>query len=161
MTKVALDAVGTSTTLESNKSHGDLYRQLCSSSKKLALITELFWTYMEPLCCVSRGKTGQADAGRPWCCMPSLPLVLSSCAWCAHCRRCSPVGRRSHIGSARVAPRLRLLPPASPLCFTAKEFKRHRRGRTCWHGTCSSLRACMHRWLRNLLHVLHHGPCDV
>ena len=61
--------------------------------KQLALITALFCPYMEPLCCVSRGKTGQADTGRPWCCTPSLPLVLSSRAWCAHCRRCSPVSR--------------------------------------------------------------------
>jgi hypothetical protein len=29
--------------------------------KKLALISELFWTYMEPLCRVSRGKAGEAD----------------------------------------------------------------------------------------------------
>jgi hypothetical protein len=32
--------------------------------KKLALITELFWTYMEPLFYVSRGKTGEAGAGK-------------------------------------------------------------------------------------------------
>ena len=32
--------------------------------KKLALITELFCTYMEPLCCVSRGKSGEADTGK-------------------------------------------------------------------------------------------------
>jgi hypothetical protein len=32
--------------------------------KKLALITELFWTYMEPLCRVSRGKTGEGDVGQ-------------------------------------------------------------------------------------------------
>jgi hypothetical protein len=32
--------------------------------KKLALITEPFCTYMEPLCHVSRGKTGEADTGK-------------------------------------------------------------------------------------------------
>jgi hypothetical protein len=32
--------------------------------KKLALITALFWTYMEPLWHVSRGKTGEADTGK-------------------------------------------------------------------------------------------------
>jgi hypothetical protein len=32
--------------------------------KKLALITELFWTYMEPLCRVLRGKTGEGETGK-------------------------------------------------------------------------------------------------
>jgi hypothetical protein len=32
--------------------------------KQLALIRELFWTGMEPLCRVSRGKTGEADTGK-------------------------------------------------------------------------------------------------
>jgi hypothetical protein len=32
--------------------------------KKLALITELVCPYMEPLCRVSRGKTGEADTGK-------------------------------------------------------------------------------------------------
>jgi hypothetical protein len=37
--------------------------------------------------------TYMQDTGRPWCCTPSLPLVVSSRTWCAHCRRCLPVGR--------------------------------------------------------------------
>src|SRR5688572_15254446 len=32
--------------------------------KYLALITALFCAYMEPLCHVSRGKTGEADTGK-------------------------------------------------------------------------------------------------
>jgi hypothetical protein len=32
--------------------------------KQLALITELFCTYMEPLCRVSRGKTGDGETGK-------------------------------------------------------------------------------------------------
>jgi hypothetical protein len=31
----------------------------------LALVTEPFCTYMEPLCHVSRGKIGEGDAGKP------------------------------------------------------------------------------------------------
>ena len=33
------------------------------NSKQLALITALFCTYMESLCHVSRGKTGEGDRG--------------------------------------------------------------------------------------------------
>jgi hypothetical protein len=33
-------------------------------SKQLALITALFCTYMEPLSCVSRGKSGETDTGK-------------------------------------------------------------------------------------------------
>jgi hypothetical protein len=32
--------------------------------KKLAMIKELFSPYMEPLCRVSRGTTGEADTGK-------------------------------------------------------------------------------------------------
>src|SRR5262249_27515250 len=32
--------------------------------KKLALITELFCTYMAPLCRMSRGTTGESDTGK-------------------------------------------------------------------------------------------------
>jgi hypothetical protein len=41
--------------------HG--YRYL-GGRKKLALITELFSAYMEPLFYVSRGKSGEADTGK-------------------------------------------------------------------------------------------------
>ena len=36
----------------------------CERRKKLALITELFWTYMESLFYVSRGKTGWRGTGK-------------------------------------------------------------------------------------------------
>jgi hypothetical protein len=39
------------------------YRYL-GKRKKLTLITELFSTYMEPLCRVSRGKTEEGEAGK-------------------------------------------------------------------------------------------------
>jgi len=35
--------------------------------KKLTLITELFFIYMEPLFPVSWGKTGEADTGKRLC----------------------------------------------------------------------------------------------
>ena len=38
------------------------YRYL-GGRRKLTPITELFSTYMEPLCGVSRGKTGETDTG--------------------------------------------------------------------------------------------------
>jgi hypothetical protein len=37
----------------------------CERRKNLALITELFWTYMEPLFTVSRAKTREGDTGNP------------------------------------------------------------------------------------------------
>ena len=35
------------------------------SGEKLVLVTKLSLSYMEPLLCVSRGKTGKADSGKP------------------------------------------------------------------------------------------------
>src|SRR3989442_14350656 len=50
--------------------------------KKLALATELVCTYMEPLYCVSRGKTGEAVTGKRD--FRNRGLVVSFCEhrWC-------------------------------------------------------------------------------
>jgi hypothetical protein len=34
------------------------------STCSMSVITELFWAYMEPLCRMSRGKTGEGDTGK-------------------------------------------------------------------------------------------------
>jgi hypothetical protein len=53
------------------------YRYL-GEGKQLALRTELFCTYMEPLSRVSRGKAGEADTGKRYYqyrCWRMCPLV--------------------------------------------------------------------------------------
>ena len=85
------------------------YRYL-GGRKKLTLITELCSAYMEPLCHVSRGKTGEGDTGkRDYRYHNSIlrekrePFKVGSCIWGLQKHLCTTqisnlYGRLSHDG---------------------------------------------------------------